>query len=108
MAERFAEELKISSELLPQDFTLSQVIAAYPRFREKRSLEILEEDIVPAADIEGWNGNVFMLANNGRWFYLFVLAVHWPDKTLKEEGFAGPTIWKAALSATESWMELLI
>ena len=38
MAERFAEELKISSELLPQDFTLSQVIAAYPRFREKRSL----------------------------------------------------------------------
>jgi hypothetical protein len=38
MAERFAEELKISPELLPQDFTLSQVIAAYPRFREKRSL----------------------------------------------------------------------
>src|ERR1700730_16576234 len=27
---------------------------------------------------------------------------------LKEEGFAGPTLWKAALSATESWMELLI
>jgi hypothetical protein len=38
MAERLAEELKISRELLPQDFTLSQVIAAYPRFREKRSL----------------------------------------------------------------------
>jgi hypothetical protein len=27
---------------------------------------------------------------------------------LNEEGFAGPTIWKAALSATESWIELLI
>jgi hypothetical protein len=27
---------------------------------------------------------------------------------LKEEGFAGPTLWKAALSATESWIELLI
>jgi hypothetical protein len=38
MVERFADELKISSELLPQDFTLSQVIAAYPRIREKRSL----------------------------------------------------------------------
>lgn len=38
MAERLAEDLKISRDLLPQDFTLSQVIAAYPRFREKRSL----------------------------------------------------------------------
>jgi hypothetical protein len=38
MAERFAQDLKISTDLLPQDFTLSQVIAAYPRFREKRSL----------------------------------------------------------------------
>ena len=27
---------------------------------------------------------------------------------LEEEGFAGPTLWKAALSATESWIELLI
>ncbi len=38
MAERFADELRISRELLPHDFTLSHVIAAYPRFREKRSL----------------------------------------------------------------------
>ena len=38
IAERFAQDLKISTESLPQDFTLSQVIAAYPRFREKRSL----------------------------------------------------------------------
>src|SRR5260221_5015193 len=38
MAERLAEDLKVSRELLPQDFTLSQVIAAHPRFREKRSL----------------------------------------------------------------------
>jgi hypothetical protein len=27
---------------------------------------------------------------------------------LKEEEFAGPTLWKAALRATESWIELLI
>jgi hypothetical protein len=26
----------------------------------------------------------------------------------KEEGLAGPTIWKAALKATESWIEFLI
>jgi len=29
-------------------------------------------------------------------------------KALNEEGFAGPTLWKAAFSATESWKELLI
>ena len=29
-------------------------------------------------------------------------------KTLNEEGFAGPTLRKAALRATESWKELLI
>ena len=29
-------------------------------------------------------------------------------KTLKEEGFAPPVLWKAAFGATESWIELLI
>jgi predicted MarR family transcription regulator len=29
-------------------------------------------------------------------------------KALNEEGFAGPTLWKAALRATESWKKLLI
>ncbi len=29
-------------------------------------------------------------------------------KALNEEGFAGPTLWKAALRATESWKRLLI
>jgi hypothetical protein len=28
-------------------------------------------------------------------------------KTLREEGFAAPALWKAALVATESWLELL-
>lgn len=28
-------------------------------------------------------------------------------KTLKEEGFAPPSLWKAALGATETWVELL-
>ena len=28
-------------------------------------------------------------------------------KTLKEEGFAGPPLWKEALGATEAWIELL-
>lgn len=28
-------------------------------------------------------------------------------KTLKEEGFAPPSLWKVALGATETWVELL-
>ena len=28
-------------------------------------------------------------------------------KTLKDEGFAPPTLWKGALGATETWIELL-
>ena len=28
-------------------------------------------------------------------------------KTLREEGFAPPSLWKAALAATETWIEIL-
>jgi hypothetical protein len=28
-------------------------------------------------------------------------------KTLRDEGFAGPALWKAAFGAAESWRELL-
>ena len=42
-------------------------------------------------------------ARQAAWVAISALA-----KTLKEEGFAGPTLWKAALRATESWIELLI
>jgi hypothetical protein len=37
------------------------------------------------------------------WIVISALAI-----ALKEEGFAGPTLWKAALRATESWKKLLI
>ena len=42
-------------------------------------------------------------AREAAWVAISALA-----NALKEEGFAGPTIWKAALKATESWVELLI
>jgi hypothetical protein len=41
-------------------------------------------------------------AHQAAWVAISALA-----KTLKEEGFAGPSLWKAALRATESWIELL-
>jgi hypothetical protein len=41
-------------------------------------------------------------AHQAAWVAISTLA-----KTLKEEGFAGPALWKAALGATKSWIELL-
>jgi hypothetical protein len=41
-------------------------------------------------------------ARQAAWVAISALA-----KTLKEEGFAAPALWKAALGATESWIELL-
>jgi hypothetical protein len=41
-------------------------------------------------------------ARQAAWATISTLA-----KTLKEEGFAAPALWKAALGATEAWIELL-
>jgi hypothetical protein len=41
-------------------------------------------------------------AHQAAWVAISALA-----KTLKEEALAGPALWKAALRATESWIELL-
>jgi hypothetical protein len=41
-------------------------------------------------------------AHQAAWVAISALA-----KTLKEEGFAGSALWKAALGARESWIELL-
>jgi len=41
-------------------------------------------------------------AHQAAWVAISALA-----KTLKEEGFAVPALWKAAFGATESWIELL-
>jgi hypothetical protein len=41
-------------------------------------------------------------ARQAAWVAISALA-----KTLHTDGFAPPTLWKAALGATEAWMELL-
>jgi hypothetical protein len=41
-------------------------------------------------------------AQQAAWAAISALA-----NALKEEGFAGPIFWKAALRATESWIKLL-
>jgi hypothetical protein len=42
-------------------------------------------------------------ARQAAWDAIFALA-----KALRDEGFAAPALWKAALGATETWRELLI
>jgi hypothetical protein len=90
MAERFAEDLKISTELLPQDFSLSQVIAAYPRFREKRSLIYSQTkatfDRLPVAVPEPLR----LLARIPA-FKIFVTTTFdpWMERALVEERFGG-------------------
>ena len=41
-------------------------------------------------------------AHQAAWVAISALA-----KTLKEEGFAAPALWKAAFGATDTWIELL-
>jgi hypothetical protein len=90
MAERFAQDLKISTDLLPQDFTLSQVIAAYPRFREKRSLIYSQTkatfDRLPVAVPE----SLRLLARIPA-FRIFVTTTFdpWMERALVEERFGG-------------------
>jgi TIR domain/SIR2-like domain len=90
VAERLAEELKISPALLPQDFTLSQVIAAYPRFREKRSLIYSQTkatfDRLPVAVPEPLR----LLAQVPA-FRIFVTTTFdpWMERALIEERFGG-------------------
>jgi hypothetical protein len=90
MAERFAEDLKISRDLLPQDFTLSHVIGAYPRFREKRSLIYSQTKVVfdrlPVAIPEPLQ----LLARIPA-FQMFVTTTFdpWMERALVEERFGG-------------------
>jgi hypothetical protein len=90
MAERLAEDLRISTELLPQNFTLSQVIAACPRFREKRSLIYSQTkaifDRIPLALPE----SLRLLARIPV-FRIFVTTTFdpWMEKALVEERFGG-------------------
>jgi hypothetical protein len=41
-------------------------------------------------------------AHEAAWVAISALA-----KTLKDDGFAAPTLWRAAFGATETWIELL-
>jgi hypothetical protein len=90
MAERLVQDLGISADLLPEGFTLSQVIAAYPRFREKRSLIYSQTkatfDRLPVIVPE----SLRLLAQIPA-FQIFVTTTFdpWMEKALVDERFGG-------------------
>ena len=73
------------------------------RLSRNETAAIMVEDLVDQTANTGLRTQEIEEAHQAAWAAISSLA-----NALKEEGFAGPTLWKAALSATESWIELLI
>jgi hypothetical protein len=73
------------------------------RLSRTAAAAIMVEDLAYESANTGLRTPEIEEAHQAAWIAIAALA-----NALKEEGFAGPTIWKAALSATESWIELLI
>jgi hypothetical protein len=73
------------------------------RLSRNETASIMVGDLVYEMASTGLRTPEIEEAREAAWVAISALA-----NALKEEGFAGPTIWKAALKATESWIELLI
>jgi hypothetical protein len=71
--------------------------------RATKTAAIMVGDLVYEMASTGLRTPEIEKAREAAWVAISALA-----NALKEEGFAGPTIWKAALKATERWIELLI
>jgi hypothetical protein len=72
------------------------------RLSRSEAAAIMVEDLAYETANTGLRTPEVEDAHQAAWIAISALA-----SALKEEGFAGPTVWKAALSATESWKELL-
>ena len=73
------------------------------RLSRNKAAAIMVGDLVYETASTGLRTPEIEEARQAAWVAISALA-----KTLKEEEFAGPTLWKAALRATESWIEFLI
>ena len=71
------------------------------RLSRNETAAIMVEDLVDQKANTGLRTPEIEEAHHAAWAAISALA-----NALK--GFAGPTVWKAALRATESWKELLI
>jgi hypothetical protein len=72
------------------------------RLSRNEAAAIMLGDLVYAMAGTGSRTPEIEEAHQAAWVAISALA-----KTLKEEGFAAPSLWKAALGAVETWIELL-
>jgi hypothetical protein len=72
------------------------------RLSRNEAAAIMVGDLVYETASTGFAEPEIEEARQAAWVAISALA-----KTLQAEGFAPPALWKAALGATESWIELL-
>jgi hypothetical protein len=72
------------------------------RLSRNETAAIMVGDLVYQMASTGLRSPEIEEAREAAWVAISALA-----RALKEEEFAEPTLWKAALRATESWIELL-
>ena len=72
------------------------------RLSRNQAAAVMLADLVYELSGTGLRSPEIEDARQAAWAEISALA-----KTLNDEGFAPPIIWKAALSATETWIELL-
>ena len=86
---------------LPKASYVLQVLGQARLSRNETAAKMVEHLMYVAANT-GSRPPEIEQAQQAAWIAISELA-----SALDEEGFAGPTIWKAALRATQSWKELL-
>ena len=86
---------------LPKASYVLQVLGQARLSRNETAAKMVEHLMYVAANT-GLRPPEIEQAQQAAWIAISELA-----SALDEEGFAGPTIWKAALRATQSWKELL-
>ena len=72
------------------------------RLARNETAAIMVEDLAYETANTGLRTPEVEEAHQAAWIAISALA-----KTIQAEGFAPPALWKAALGATESWIELL-
>jgi hypothetical protein len=72
------------------------------RLSRNEAAAIMVADLVYETSGAGLRTPEIEEARQAAWDAIFALA-----KTLRDEGFAPPALWKTAVGATETWIELL-
>jgi hypothetical protein len=86
----------------PEPSITTPQVLRQARLSRNKAAAIMVGDLVYEMASTGLRTPEIEEARQAAWIAISALA-----KALRKTGFAGPMFWKAALSATESWKELL-